>query len=273
MRNSREACRAFRKQAAWVWESMDDAYSFPIGLNEETLTEMLLLKLARQFRGRGIEIKSFTKYEEGTSYRGGAPTGADWEWRFEGPSGLGKTVRIQAKRLYMRDGNYGGLDGMGQQRKTLVSSCGAAIPLYVLYNGPSTSLLDGGRMAAFPWLKRHGPKFCYWPYWDLELWGCAIAAEPFVPKIKKPAPSDFPKMEPWHALVCNCDEAGPTDFGMNVSKNLERIYGGSGLGASSDLNFEPDDERPWWAASLLHSQPLEGMPEGLQGVAIIRQID
>ena len=80
-------------------------------------------------------------------------------------------------------------------------------------------------------------------------------------------------MEPWHALVCNCGEAGPTDFGINVSKNLERIYGVSRVGTSSDLNFEPDDERPWWAASLMDSQPLDEMPEGLQGVAIIRQID
>lgn len=251
---------------------MDDAFSVPIGLNEETITEMLLLNLAREFAGRGIEVRSFTKYEEGTSYRSGAPTAADWEWRFEGPSGRGKTVRIQAKRLYMRDGNYGGLDGTGQQRKTLVSSSGAAIPLYVLYNGPSPLLVTGGRVAAFPFLNPRGPRYCYWPYYDLELWGCAVAAEPDVPSKNKPEPSDFAKMEPWHALVCDCAHHGSTDLGISVSNNLERIYGARRDGISATPRFEPDEKRPWWVAPLMESQPIEDLPEDVRGIALIRQL-
>lgn len=271
MTHSRIVCRAFRKRSEWVWQAMGDAFAIPIGLNEETITEMLLLNLAREFAGRGIEVRSFTKYEEGISYRGGAPTGADWEWRFEGPGGIGKTVRVQAKRLYMREGNYGGLEGRGEQRKTLVSSSGAALPLYVLYNGPSPKLVSAGR-AKFPFLDRHGPKYCYWPYYDLELWGCAIAAEHDVPRQHKPAPLDFTKLEPWHALVCDCLHAGPTDLGTSVSNNLKRLYGASGDEAAGIGRFEPDAERPWWVAALLESQSIEDLPKGLQGVALIRQL-
>lgn len=276
MRHSRTVCRAFRKRSEWVWQAMDDAFHVPIGLNEETITEMLLLELAREFAGRGIEVRSFTKAEEGKRYLGGPPTGADWEWRFEGPTGLGKTVRIQAKRLYMSEGNYGGLDGTGNQRATLVSSSGAAIPLYVLYNGPSPKLVSGGR-AEFPFLDRYGPKFCYWPYYDLELWGCAIAAEPDVPPKNKPAPADFAKMEPWHALVCDCAHDGSGDLGSTISQNLKEIYGASSASDLSMLNFEADADRPIWANALLEEQVTGGfaeiLPANLQGVALIRQID
>ena len=251
---------------------MDDAFTIPIGLNEETITEMLLLKLARQFAGRGIEVKSFNKHQEGTSYLGGPPTGADWEWRFEGPTGLGKTVRIEAKRLYMGDGKYGGLDGIGTRRTTLVSSSGSAIPLYVLYNGPSPSLLGHGRLGAFPYLKPHDRKYCYWPYYDLRLWGCAIASEPDVPNKNKPAPADFAWMEPWHALVCDCANSETADLGTSVSASLKRLYHRSREDIFLSLDFEPDRERPWWVSALVDGQPIEDLPEGVAGVALIRQL-
>lgn len=278
-----ELCAGFRRQADWVWQHMGDAFRLGLGFNEETMTEMVMLNLARQFSGRGLEIKTFTKREEGISYKGGPRTAADWEFRFENDYRQGITLRIQAKRLYMRDGNYGGLDGTGTQITDLVKNSGTAIPLFVLYNGPSPHLTGPSWRSSFPFLKwKARRKSCSWPHYMPELWGCAIAAPDHVPARLKPRPIEFTRMEPWHMLVCNCRDSGARlrqPIAQTIGQNLKAIFetmpsdaDGASLSDSTNYNFEPDDNSPGWAAMLREGLPVIELPEGIEGVALIREL-
>jgi hypothetical protein len=278
-----ELCAGFRRQADWVWQHTGDAFRLGIGFNEETMTEMVMLNLARQFSGRGLEIKTFTKHEEGTSYKGGLPTAADWEFRFENASRQGITLRTQAKRLYMRDGNYGALDGAGTQIRKLVANSGNAIPLYVLYNGPSPHLSGPNWRSKFPFLKWNRPqRSCSWPHYMPELWGCAIAAPHHVPRKSRPRPIEFTRMEPWHMLVCNCRaSAGHVRKSLPeiIGRNLEAIFATApsetddGMVAfEREYSFEPNDQTPGWASMLLEGLADIELPEGIEGVALIREL-
>ncbi|MFN4153498.1 MAG: hypothetical protein ACK4HF_02495 [Paracoccaceae bacterium] len=61
-----------RRRAAWVWNEQSHAFDHGLSLQEETLTEMLLLRMARDHETNGLTVKMFSKPEE-------AINGADWE--------------------------------------------------------------------------------------------------------------------------------------------------------------------------------------------------
>lgn len=135
-----------------------DASGFGLPMNEEPLTESLLLEFKRALRSR-ICIKTFTKHKE-------HDTGADWDMFFRFPRIAPLPFRVQAKRE--RDGVFDLLYGrpkMRQLTRLLQSSAQhQMIPVYALYSdrstvgwhrchcgreiaGPTTSLavLSGGR--------------------------------------------------------------------------------------------------------------------------------
>jgi hypothetical protein len=135
-----------------------DAAGFGLPMNEEPLTEFLLLELKRALRSR-IWIKTFTKHKE-------HDTGADWDMFLRFPRVATLPFRVQAKRE--RDGAFDLLYGrpkMRQLTRLLQSSAQhRMIPMYALYSdrstvgwhrchcgraiaGPTTSLavLSGGR--------------------------------------------------------------------------------------------------------------------------------
>lgn len=67
-----------------------EAESHNLPMNEEPLTEFLLLKIKQSFR-KDIQVRAFTKAEESIN-------GADWEVLFQGRSGGVQAFRCQAKR-------------------------------------------------------------------------------------------------------------------------------------------------------------------------------
>jgi hypothetical protein len=135
-----------------------DAAGFELPMNEEPLTEFLLLELKPALRSR-IRIKTFTKHRE-------HDTGADWDMFFRFPGVAPLPFRVQAKRE--RDGFFDLLYGRPKMRQLTRLLQSAAkhhmIPMYALYSdrstvgwhhchcgreiaGPTTSLavLSGGR--------------------------------------------------------------------------------------------------------------------------------
>lgn len=275
-----EMCLSFRRLADWTWQNMGDAHRLKVSLNEETITEYILLQLARQFSGRGLEIESYTKYQEGTSYRGGLPTNADWEFWFEDGSARGIRVRIQAKRLFPETGKYNSLNGNGPQIKKLVQNASGAIPLFVLYNCDPTSLLTFQNMAFY----EQDPRCCGWPFFVDELWGCSIATPQAIPPKNQPSPFEVEQL-PWHALVCGCFSGrSPKPIGSLpdvIAANLKRLYSGrSGDGRKSrpraerfaglsDITFEPNNQQPDWVGRLKEGRSDFKLPEGLGGVVVV----
>ena len=123
-----------RQRAAWVWNQQGHAFDHGLALQEETLTEMLLLRMARDHAKHGLTVTMFTKSEE-------AQNGADWEWIVRMP-GCELGLRVQAKRLYHRDkkADYGGLDPNSGQAGKLIARAGSRIPVYVFFNHDAVSI-------------------------------------------------------------------------------------------------------------------------------------
>ena len=269
---------AFVGLSHWVWNSLGDAHRLDLSFNEETITESLLLSLARAFSHRGVSIKSFNKYEEGISFAGGAPTGADWEFWFTDYTGQWLGVRIQAKRLYLKSGRYEGLDGTGTQLHQLVSASGFAIPLYLFYNGPSHN------SGLFP---MHLPphkccRACGWPFALQELWGCAFAMPDSIPFKNMPKPSDIRDMLPWHCIWCWASWSHrdyPTSLTRQLGRILRTAYNRSRrFRRFDDTDFEPRPSRqfepiqtpPDWVTQLDEGMEPRYLPIDISGIAIIR---
>lgn len=172
-----------RRRAAWVWNEQGHAFDHGLVLQEETLTEMLLSRMARDNTVPKLNVTMFNKTEEGIN-------GADWEWIVRTPwCDVG--LRVQAKRLYHSNTKkeYGGLDPASGQTAKLIANAGSSIPIYVFYNhssGKSSAILKGG-----------GEK----PYRGRSYWGCSIATAQEVQAAKSNKLADLKSsMKPWHRL-------------------------------------------------------------------------
>lgn len=281
-------CRSFQHEACKVWQDMSDAKQFGMPRNEETVTEELLLSLAREHQGRGLSVKAYTKQEEAT-------TGGDWAFWFSDLRGLGIGARIQAKRLFSRSGRYESLfhqsDAQKKQGKPTPNQCqtildyqDGLIPIYIFYN--SDALLKSLLL----------PFYRYWPYYLFfyfrsAAWGISAASALAVKQAnwgKNNKPVDF-FMAPWHCLVCEeCWAVTATGKSLPelVSHGLKKLFEGSPKGAEigADLreykiSFELTDKPPKWARLLTDGDDdrerltSEMRERGLRGVAVLAQTD
>lgn len=160
--------------AGWVWEQQKDAAHFGLALQEETITEMLLLCMARQLTPLGFKVRIFSRKEE-------SHHGADWEWFYKSPNRQ-VSFRVQAKRLYRSPrglGSYIGFTPSGHQLKNLISKAGRANPIYVFYNHP---VIKDARL--FNWR---------------SYWGCSVATAAFMDTVTDNKLSTIIDGQvPWH---------------------------------------------------------------------------
>jgi len=184
--------------AGWSWLEQGHAFEHGLALQEETITEMLLLRIAKDHTKHGIDVKMFNKTEEGVN-------GADWEWIVKTPS-CEVGFRVQAKRLYQKDKklDYGGLDVSSNQTDNLIKHAKGCIPIYVFYNhacGKHSQQFETGTEAGF-----RGPSY----------WGCSIASAKNVKVKKSNKLTDLkPIMKPWHRLISEfgtCDTQSALGF-------------------------------------------------------------
>jgi hypothetical protein len=116
---------ALRREAGWIWNQKARAEALGLFLNEETITETILLHLAAQFHGGNLIVSPFTKAEE-------TKNGADWEfWFVQGKRAVG--LRVQAKRLFPA-GNYTSWRPSGAQTKKLIANSADCFPIFAFYN-------------------------------------------------------------------------------------------------------------------------------------------
>ncbi|MBO6857451.1 DUF6615 family protein [Roseibium sp.] len=190
--------RFFRQQAGWVWNRQAQAFTHGLSLQEETLTEMLLLQIAKRGAQDGLKVKMFSRAEESIN-------GADWEWFFRTPEcGIG--FRIQAKRLYRNEnaeGRYGGLKKASSQADDLINQSGSNNPIYVFYNHSWT--LDSQSRFWGNDYEFRGP----------SMWGCSVAKASFVRSVGDNKIAKLHSgMLPWHKLFdgpSKCPVAGAFD--------------------------------------------------------------
>ncbi len=99
--SSEQLCLFERAQETWNLRSEAKRWCLP--LNEESMTELLLLNLKRHYPSR-ITIQPFNKHEE-------AKTGGDWSWTFiSHDRKWSQSMLVQAKRLDDLDHCYTKID-------------------------------------------------------------------------------------------------------------------------------------------------------------------
>jgi hypothetical protein len=217
---------------------MADAARMGLFMNEETITETILLRLARSHRHHGLRIEVYNKPKE-------RRLGADWAWCFMHDS-RAVAMRVQAKRLYS-GARYDALKPKGGQIKRLISQARSHHPYYVFYNDgiqgaqclskrPSNQL----RCGSFPGVDEH--------------WGCMIARAADVRRIGSNAMADLlPASMPWHCMLCPYRAAiGPSGIGATladvVAANLSELMRLSG--DADDGNPIVPGQPPEWVALL-----------------------
>lgn len=202
-----QLCATFQLLAKKVWHDRDDGVRCGLDPSEETITEVLLLELARRHPS-DVVVRKFTRHEEGKQY------GADWEWWFVG-GGLAWGTRVQAKKLDGRLRNYRGIDyPYGRKRRQITRFLSASqsdrlYPLYCFYNLPDQRLLGAG--AGCPLAGS-----------DASLLGCTIADGRRISRQRQKRLWEVtdiaPLLMPWHCLVC-CPHAIATSTGGSIVPN------------------------------------------------------
>jgi len=199
--------------ADWVWQRQEAAFSKGLKLQEETITEMLLLRIAEQTEGLGIHVNMFNKIEEGgQAAKGKTPAkignGADWEWFVETPDCM-VGFRVQAKVLFRGKNKGGGFvpgryDGHkfgGSQTSDLIAMAGDMNPIYIFYNHASIKDVH--------LFQKSGPP----DHFGETCWGCSVATADFVSSKKSNTLAALIEgMVPWHIFfgigkTCRTKEA------------------------------------------------------------------
>jgi len=204
-----ELCDGFISLSRWTYRTLRFSFKNNYSIREETITEMLLMKLLKKFPHR-IQIEKFTAQNEST-------IGADWDWRFIGHSKIFQ-MRIQAKKLY-DNGKYGALKDSNQTNKLISSATKSnpkRFPAYCFYNywrgNPNIGGAYCGKMTPGEVIK-----------------GCTLAGAKSVQKLlknKKNNLNDIAKISiPMLCLVC-CDNSKAPKIKINdnwLPENVRRI--------------------------------------------------
>jgi hypothetical protein len=229
-----------RSLAGWNWNRQNEALKLGLSLQEETLTEMLLLQIARDCAPLGLKVRMFTRAQEHAN-------GADWEWTFKSTH-CTIALRVQAKRLYMSGpnaGRYGGWKHLGTQATKLIADAGTDyFPIFVFYNNYASQVFSRKPSHGF-----HGP----------SQWGCAFANAQDIEKSLSNWPEDIvDKMHPWHELFDLCTVAGR----RNRLPGEER-------GPEAEKSSAVSVRNPLWLEPYGDQQGVEEYLEerGLAGVA------
>ena len=245
---SRRLIRSYlRELAEWVWTEQDDAFHYGLKLQEETITETLLLRIARESVGSPLTIRMFNKTEEGGSAQHGiVGNGADWEWYFDTPH-CQVGFRVQAKvlsyeitpsRKALSRGIYAGLKKDGEQAKDLIkaSKADGYNPIYVFFNHPwvANRYLFSSTHSPFPGARTD--------------WGCSVASATSVRDLADNRLSAlFPHMMPWDLffrLEAGCG-----------AQNAFRTLG-------SEQEFVPETPPPEWLPMLLYPEEASASDDG-----------
>lgn len=191
-------CDAFSKLSAWTWDTIRDSARYGLSVGEETITDLLLLSLAKRFPHQ-VFIRKYNKIEEGT-------TGADWLWCFVGAKNC-FLMQVQAKRIdgdqFPRLAHKVGKAKSWQVDLLLANAATRkAFPAYVFYCYLSAALRRGVALTPTP---------------SRQNWGCsagaASAIEPLIKSGKLGFADLYPAtIFPWREIVCAKNDAAESAY-------------------------------------------------------------
>lgn len=243
-----------RQLAGRVWRMQKDAFFFNLVLHEESITEMVLLNMARELTPLGFRVRLFNRFEEGGLHRSGQVVreghGADWEWFYKSPACMVK-FRVQAKLLRYSPreaGRYNSFNPKHRQVQDLIAKARQANPIYVFYNHPGVG-------DAHLFKRSNQPD-----HFGRSCWGCSVATAAFMQSVPDNKLSTIIRGQvPWHRFF---------GIGRNCrsEKAMTTMLGGQ--------EFKRSDQPPEWFDLLQDSERSRdgGLEEllterGLTGVA------
>jgi len=200
------ACEFMRSLAARTWGDIQDGERTGIRIGEESITDRLLLDIARAMPLPSAVTK-WNRFEEARS------TGADFDWWFVDPDGrIAVALRIQAKRIDYFNQEMPGLraeNRWGVQREMLRGSAfrDRRHPLYLFYLASPSE--RSGVTECGSYASDHAPPG--WAGRPNEIYGCSLLGLPAVEEAlaRKDFTLDFfwPLLLPWSCLFC-CERLG-----------------------------------------------------------------
>jgi hypothetical protein len=204
---------SLRNEAGRVWRDKAQAKKLGLQLNEETITETVLFRLALSHQRGGLVIRTFTKPQE-------TKIGADWEWWFVHQSN-GVGLRVQAKRLFS-SGTYQSLKPRSIQTTNLIANSRNCHPVFVFYNDQDSVDMGLGSASSLP--------FCPCRFYNLpSYWGCTVSSAYAIEKAPGNGLSTLlPLMQPWHCLICPSSTQAlflPDIVAVNLNKELTHTDG------------------------------------------------
>lgn len=217
-----DICNTFEYLSLKTWYDLCDGERFNLRVGEESITDYMLLDIARKHSSSVVAVK-FSRHEESRN------TGADWDWLFVS-SGLIFGLRVQAKKLDVEKYRYSGVTkksgkSRGFQINKLIRSA-AKNKLYPIH-----------------------PIYCFYNYWGdypfsgenrcscilhyPELWGCSIADAKSVRKKMKQNKLGFKDIAPLSIpmpclFCCSADketENGKMPLPIRIRNVVKQISG------------------------------------------------
>lgn len=252
-------CQTIKMRSISTWQTLLEADALACKVGEESITDFLILELAKGAAFGGYSVKAFTKPQEHLN-------GADWELWLTGPSRAWIGYRIQAKvfdiaTLSYKQLHHGEAGRQTQAQKLIVGAAAvSAVPIYVLYSAWPTN------PGAPAWN-------CGTYSQDNRLWGLSVMPAVQVCAISpaKTLAAVSSHMQPFHCLFC-CGGYGGDDLPTRSHKFVrERI--------SQDANLSQDP--PPYVLRLLEqakdkkmaSATWENVPDDLGRVVVLAQSD
>src|SRR6218665_938727 len=113
-------CQIIKKRSISTWRTLLEADALACKVGEESITDFLVLELAKGAAFGGYTVKAFTKHQEHLN-------GADWELWLTGPTGAWFGYRIQAKvldiaTLSYKNLHHGPAGGPSQAQKLIAGA-------------------------------------------------------------------------------------------------------------------------------------------------------
>ncbi|SRR5258706_6911292 len=176
-------CKTFQDLSRSTWTLLRRGRQQGVQINEETITNLLMLRL-QETKSPYLRVKSFSKKQE-------SRTGADWEWWLGSP-GSWVGFRLQAKVINFSSDRF----------EHLYYVPPGGVPQY-------QRLLDDA-LHAWP---RRIPLYCLYIHWQQSIGyrrtsraGCSFLSPLLVrslaPQPKRGLADLYEYTRPWHELVC-----------------------------------------------------------------------
>jgi len=229
-----DLCTLFKSISWHVWGVLELGISKGIGISEESITDGVLIALAK-FGGKYVVVKKFTRYQE-------SKNGADLEMWFHLKNNFVGSL-IQAKKLDSSSNSYKYIDHKnGEQLRYLISSAMLPlIPSYLFYNFWKRNL------------KKQLPK-------PDSNYGCAISnAYDVKPHLKSPdnsLQSMFPIETPFQCLTCDCESLDHAHLSRLDLRKVAKTLVSREERNMNDYNEYITDNPPDYVRKLLRGEEL-----------------